>query len=230
MVLDFNNEEQQRSAHTGPVPSGSRVLVELSLEKPKHSAVNMPYISETKGGLLGLWVKYTVSAGSYEGCSWYENLWLPKGQQAVRLTDGQVTACNIAGRKLRAIVEAARNIDPKSTESRAVRGRQLADWFDLNGMQFPVIVGIDSEPFENKYGKTCWSNTLYAVVTPDKKEYAELMRGGEIITDGPVAGSDSRPRKNIPAGGGTGMPWDEPGANDPGPAFPSESSMDEVPF
>jgi len=189
-MLDFNHEEEQRSRNHGPVPAGSIVFIRITLEKPKYNAPEVhEFVSLSQKGLLGLWVKFEVTEGTYAGCSWYENIWLPKNFQNIELSGGQETACNMSGAKLRAIVEASRGVSAKDTSPQASRKRQISDWLDLSGMEFPARVGISKEPYE-KDGKTYWSNYAAMVFTPDKKEYAEARRLGEIITDGPVTGND----------------------------------------
>jgi len=222
-MLDFNGEEEQQSRNYGPVPTGSIVFLTMSVEKPTFVAPENPYVAISKGGLRGLWVKFEVVRGTYAGCSWYENVWLPKGMQQIRLHEGQETACNMSGAKLRAIVEAHRGIFPKDQSPQANRQRQTSDWLDFNGMEFPCRVGINNKPHE-KNGKTYWNNLIGMVITPDKAEYAEVKKAGEIITDGPVVGTGT-PRQQAQSqgdgfGGDDGMPWSDP--DDPGAS--------EVPF
>jgi hypothetical protein len=187
-MIDLNNEEEQRSRNYGPVPSGSIVFIKMALEKPRYPAPEVhEFVSISKGGFLGLWVKFEVAEGTYAACSWYENLWLPQGHQNVSLSDGQVKACNMSGSRIRAITEASRGVSAKDTSAQAARKRQLGDWLDLNGMEFPARVGIAKESYE-KDGKTYWNNTIAQVITPDRKEYAEVRQLGEIITNGPTTG------------------------------------------
>lgn len=221
-MLDFNNEQEQKTRNYGPIPTGSAVLVKISLVKPQYPDRNNEYVSRSKTGLLSLYVQYDVVCGTYQGCSWRENLWLPQPLQTIMLTDGQKTACNMAGAKLRAMTEAHRNILPKDDTPKATRARQIQDWLDLNGFEFPVIVGIDKKAYE-KNGNTYWNNTTIRVITPDKEEYANIMEGGEIITNGAINGNGSARNQET----------EDPDAwrSDSGPAFPSEASgMDEVPF
>lgn len=97
MAIDFNNEEEQKERSNGTIPPGSKVLVVLSIEKPTYAHDLHDYVSVSKQGLLGLWVKYTVIAGTYEGSKWHENIWLQEGQQEINLNDGQRTAAASAG-------------------------------------------------------------------------------------------------------------------------------------
>ena len=93
-MFDFNNEPEQKSDNYGPVPGGSKVMVRLSVETPQYAVADHPLVSETKKGLRGLWCKFTVIGGMYEGVKWYDTLWLPTGYQTARLDEGQIKACN----------------------------------------------------------------------------------------------------------------------------------------
>lgn len=67
-MLDFNNEEQQTQWQSGPVPAGSKVLLRLELQTPRYAAQSNPLIAQSRSGLLQLFCKITVAAGSYAGC------------------------------------------------------------------------------------------------------------------------------------------------------------------
>lgn len=202
-MIDLNHEEEQRERNYGPVPSGSRVLLRLSLLKPKYPSRDDEMLAETKNGLLQLAGKLEVAAG------WYENITLPEGSQTVGLTDSQRTACRIGGSLLRAIVEAARRIDPKATDARSCRGRSVNTWLDFDGMEFPARVKLDKEPYIGKEGREYWKNRIAAVVPCTSKEYADISRGGEIITDGPVRGEGTAPPRGKSAYGDTqNLPYD----------------------
>lgn len=209
-MIDLNHEEEQRERNYGPVPAGSRVLLRLSVLKPMYPSRDDGMLAETKNGLLQLACKLEVAAGSYEGCSWLENITLPEGSQSTGLTDGQRTSCRIGGALLRAIVESARRIDPKATDTRSCRGRSVNSWLDFDGMEFPAKVKLDKEPYIGKDGRTYWRNRISAVVPCTSKEYAEISRGGEVITDGPVRGEGGAPpRGKSSHGDAQNLPYDD---------------------
>lgn len=209
-MIDLNNEEEQRERNYGPVPAGSRVLLRLSVLKPMYPSRDDEMLAETKNGLLQLAGKLEVVSGTYEGCAWYENITLPESSQTVGLTDSQRTASRIGGALLRAIVESARRIDPKATDARSCRGRSVSSWLDFDGMEFPAKVKLDKEPYIGKDGRTYWRNRISAVVPCTSKEYAEITRGGEVITDGPVRGEDgAAPRAQSSRGGAQNLPYDD---------------------
>lgn len=184
MVIDLSREEEQKERNYGPVPAGSRVLVRLTLEKPKYASRNDPDLAETKSGLLQLPCKMEVVDGSYAGCSWYEYITLPSSAQNVRLTDNLSTACSIGGRLIRAIVEAHRGVDPKDKSPRADNARLLNAWADMDGMEFPARLGINRKSSEGKDGRIYWNNCLGRILPVTDKEFPEIKRGAEFITNG----------------------------------------------
>ena len=219
--LDLNNEEEQQERNYGPVPAGSRVLCRITLEKPQYCAPDDPYISRSQKGLLGLWAKIEVVTGTYAGVYWYDNIWLPVGRQKISLADNQKVACRMGGARIKAIVEANRGISPKDDSPKANRARQV-DTLDLNGMEFPARLGINKESYTGKDGKTYWSNTIGAILLPDKAEYQTIRNGGEIITDGPVVGKETAGQQGQAQGSGDFYGQEMP---------PTEAyELDSVPF
>jgi hypothetical protein len=229
MAINLNDEQEQRLSNYGPVPAGSKVLCRITLEKPKYAAPDDECVSVTKGGLLGLYAKIEVIQGKYEGVRWYENIWLPKRCQSIPLTDGQTTACNRSGAIIRAIVEAYRRVSSKATDTRSCQERQINAWTDMDGMEFPAVMGISKDPYEAQNGNTYWNNYVVRVLTPDAKEFNAILAGKEFISDGPVTGEKS----------GQGQKYqtqEQDYAGMPGRAFPSEQpgnfkdNFDRVPF
>lgn len=225
-MIDLSQEQEQKSAY-GPVPNGSRVLVRLTIEKPKYASHDDELVAMAKTGLLQLFCRLEVAAGSYEGVAWYENITLPSSAQKIRLTEGQQKACGSGGRTLRAIVEAVRCVDPKDKSPQADRKRILNAWSDLDGMEFPARLGISREPYEGKDGRMYWSNTLGRILPCTDKEYKAIMAGEDIITDGPVEG-DLQPRQQAPrqTGGYADTGYPSGGYADRAPDY----GTDGVPF
>lgn len=214
MAIDFSREEAQKDSNYGPVPSGSRVLVRLNLERTKYPSREDPDLYETKNGLLQLPCKVEVVEGTYSGCSWFENITLQVGMQKGRLTEGQEKAAKAGGRLLKAILEAVRRIDPADTSTRADSQRQVNKWSDFDGMVFPARLGINKKGYVGKDGKTYWNNSLARIVSCTDKEYNDLMRGGEFITDGPTRGESTG--TDFPQGGNGRLPYDgTPTTDDP---------------
>lgn len=86
---------------------------------------------------------------------------------------------------------------PEDKSPKAARARVIGDWLDLNGMRFPVKVGISKEAVKSKSGQLFWPNVTLAVLTPDKEDYTGIMEGGEVISSSeipslPNNGADSK--------------------------------------
>lgn len=209
MAIDFSREEEQKERNYGPVPSGSRVLVRLTLEKPKYASRNDPGLAETKSGLLQLPCKMEVVDGSYAGCSWYEYITLPSSEQNIRLTDNLNTACVIGGRLLRAIVEAHRGVDPKDKSPRADKARMINAWADMEGMEFPARLGINRKSSEGKDGRIYWNNCLGRILSVADKEFSEIKRGAEFITNGATSGEDVPATRGSGSGSNGPLPYDD---------------------
>lgn len=225
-MIDLNNEEEQRERNYGPVPAGSRVLVGLELQRPRYPAPHDPMIARSQKGLLQLFCKFRVVAGTYEGCSWYENLTLPASSQQIQLDDKQRLSAKIGGSLIRAIIEANRGVNPKAVDERAARARRINAWQELNGMTFPARVGIDKRPYEASDGKLFWNNRIASVVTMTSNEYRELMAGGEFISDGPVTGDPARvPESSVRSKSQSPDYWENPLAS-----APNNHEYDDVPF
>lgn len=207
-MLDLTNEDNQKEFTNGPVPSGSVVMVEVEvLKAPEtHQDMDNPFIFVSKTGLKQISCQFVVSHGAYQGVRFRQNITLPLGVQTINLSPGQHTSCNIGGATLKAMCLAAK------------KPSRMQDVTSLTGLKFPVRVKINPKGV-TKGDKTYWNNELAFVVTPEKEEYARVVNGGEVITDGPVVGSEHPMHHTAPEAENYGQP------------FPSESNdMDSVPF
>lgn len=251
MVLDLNQAPEQRES-AGPIPPKSIVPVRLTIRQPKEGKVGFhPMVTRSDTAYEYLDCEFEVLAGQFQGRKIWENLGL-QGQ-----TDGQKRGVEIAMRKLRAIVEAVRNINPKDASPQAAQGRRLSSPEEIQGATFGVKVSCDKP----KPGDRYVNNSISLVITPDHEFYGRVMAGEELITTEPIpeipqngAGASPQPGWTAPASkpaapaqgtfGGWGAKQQQQPAAKPahtsapawaqptqGPAFPSTASgMDDVPF
>jgi hypothetical protein len=218
-TYDFNQEEQQRGGDDA-IPSFSMVLVKLSFRAPKEAMrTRYPLVACTGSGILAFDAEYEVVSGTYMGNRIFEYIFLPNVFQVLpRLSEGQEHMCKAYGRKLRAMIEAVNNITPEDTSGRAQHLRKVP-LDKIHGSIFPVKVGIKPP----RAGDVYINNSVRRIVTPDRKEYAQLMAGGEIITD--------RPLPLIPAAPSASAGVRQSDRDAAGPAFPSEAAgMDDMPY
>lgn len=252
-MLDLNTAGEQKEA-AGAIPPKSIVPVRLTVRAPKAgSEGSHPLLTRSSNGLEYLNCEFEVMAGQFTGRKIWENLGI------LGHTEGQKKNVEISTRKLRAIVEATRNIQPKDQSPQAVQGRRLKSPEVLQGIVFGVKVGVEKPEAGDRYV----NNTISLIITPDHEFYSQVMNGQDLITNEPVpaipqataapapgwAAPASAPKPAAPVQGSFGG-WTPPPPAAPaqqlaraaapawatqpagsGPAFPSEASgMDDVPF
>ena len=84
---------------------------------------------------------------------------------------GQSKAGKITRSTLRAILESARNVQPKDESNEAKSKRLVSSHSDFNSLEFIAKIGI--EPARDQYQA---KNKLGSVITPDKPEYSGAPR------------------------------------------------------
>ncbi len=195
MAINLGNASEQKEVVAGPIPRKSLVKVKMEIRQPKKADDQDPAVTIFKSGLKGLDCVFTVVSGTYEGLQMWENWFLPPDLQNIQLTSGQEGACNGSFAKCRAVIEAARRLDPAD----ATANRNINSWFDLHGLEFPIKVGIQKP----KPGDIYINNSISKILLPGDPDFDRIMGGGEMITDEPIPA--------IPEGGKTGAkPGDKP--------------------
>lgn len=192
MAINFGGEQKQKEGGQGPIPKGSKVKVALTIREPKEGKADPQdgTVTVFKSGLKGLDLEFEVIGGSFEGKTIWENWFLPVGFQTVALTKGQTGACNGSGAKMRAAVEATRNIHPDDPAG----NRSIESWYDLDGLEFAVKVGIETPKPGDKY----INNNILKVLSIDDEDFATVMAGGEVLTDVPIPSLPEAPAAATP--------------------------------
>lgn len=161
MSMDFNDADRQFSGGNEPIPEGTVAPV----------IINLRGIKNSKTGAQGLDLEFTVSAGPYKG----RKAWKWAGFSG-NGSDGHNQMVSITRAFIRGALESAYGIDPADDSSEAMAARRLADWDDLQGVEFVARFRLekgedytDQTTGERKRGKD--KNDLVAV-TPDDPDYA----------------------------------------------------------
>lgn len=184
MGVNLNDAPEQREM--GPIPAKSIVWVKLHIREAtkstqkKSSKHPLMIVSNSNSENHYFDCEFEVRSPSFEGKKIWNNFVVVGNEKAV----------NISMAFFRAAIEAARGIRPDDASQAATNARQLNDWADLQGLTFPVRVGIEPP----KPGDQYINNTVAKVITPDKPEYTEVKEKGEIVSSNPLPG--------IPTGGG----------------------------
>lgn len=212
-MINLSEAPEQKDGVKGPVPPKSIVKVKMEIRQPKKPDASDPAVTVFKSGLKGLDCEFTIIGGQFDGVRIWENIFLPPGMQSITLTKGQTGACNSGFSKARAIVEAARNLDPADPAA----NRTIQSWFDLHGLTFPVKVGIDTP----KPGDLYINNNILKIITMADEHYAEVMAGGEVVTSEPIPEIPAATASAPPAQPGAAW-WG--GAKDPQASAPATNT------
>lgn len=185
-MFDFNDAAEQRSGFSGDlIPEGTIAIVVASLRPGGHGSDGILKASSTGADMLDF--EFTIQGGDYDRRKIW-NLYVVNG-----VTEGHEKAANISKSALRAMLEAARNIQPSDSSPAAIEARKVSGYKDFDGLTFPVEIGEETGNLKDKTAgpnSERWpdKNIIRSIVTPDKPEYTSA--GGSSIK-----GSASVPSK-----------------------------------
>lgn len=78
--------------------------------------------------------------------------------------------------RIRAILESAKNINPKDMSETAMNARKINSFDELNNLDVVIKIGIESD----KSGAYQDKNRVVAIITPDNQMYREYMNSSDI--------------------------------------------------
>lgn len=168
-MFDFNDAAEQRSGFSGElIPEGSVAIVVASLRPGGEGPEGVLKGSSTGASMLDF--EFTIQGGDFDRRKVW-NMYVVDG-----VTEGHEKAKNISKSALRAMLEAARNINPSDTSDSAINARRVSGYADFNGLTFPVEIGVDTGNLKDKTaGPTSerWpdKNVIRKIITPDMPEY-----------------------------------------------------------
>lgn len=196
-MIDLGQAGQQKEGVRGTIPPQSIVKVRMEIRKPNNPDPQDPAVTILSTGIKGVDLDFTVISGQFEGVSFWDNWFLPPSMQTITLTKGQEGMCNGAFAKFRAVIEAARNLDPADPAA----NRTIQSWLDMHGLEFPVKIGVEIKTTKN--GDKYLKNNILKVLTPVDEHYTAVMGGGEVISDKPLPEiPEAPPSSGPPASGG----------------------------
>lgn len=161
--MNFNDAPKQKGFDLIP----AKTIVKCSMGiKPGGYGEGGWYRASKYSDALMLDCEFTITEGEYAKRKFWQLFVMSGG----KLDDnGNSIAGNISRQTLRAILESMRNIDPEDMSPKAVKSRQIEDWSEIQGGEFVCRLKIEkNEQFGDQ-------NKILNVITPNMKEYRELM-------------------------------------------------------
>jgi hypothetical protein len=168
MAIDFNNAEPQREG--GLIPENTIAVCHMTIRPG--SAGDGGWLKRSKdGSSLAIDAEFTIVEGPFAKRKFWK-LYTVEGA-----TEGHAKASEISASQIRAIVESARGIRPDDESEAAKQARRINNWGDLDGIRFIGKVGIEKgkDGYKDK-------NTLWAAVTPDRKDWQKVE---QVMTASP---------------------------------------------
>jgi hypothetical protein len=197
-MLDYNDADQQRYGEL--IPDKALCKVMMTIRAGAAGPEGWLTDSNTSDAQY-LNAELTVLEGPFTNRKFWQNMVVSGGKQNEK---GQSIAAEITRSLLRAMLESSRNIQPTDMSEAACVKRRVQSYSEFDQMIFIVRVGIQKgkDGYEDK-------NKIGSVITPDKKEYQEVMSGqapGPIPFARPAAGGTSTAAPPWAAGTSAGNP------------------------
>jgi hypothetical protein len=182
MAFDYSQ------ANLDLIPHGTIATVQLTI-RPGNAGEGGLLKRSANGLCEMLDCELVVADGPHVKRKFWENMIL------AGTSDGHAKAAVVSRMRLRTILESARGIRPDdmSPEARAKRTVELKDF---DGMCFIAKIGIEKgRPKNDGSGDYADKNILAAVVTPDKKEWHQVVQ----MSDPPFDGGNAAAAAPVPA-------------------------------
>lgn len=165
--MDFNSAPKQNEYEL--IPNG--VIAPLIMHvRPGNYGENGELTASKSSDAVYVSAEFTVIYGEFAKRKVFDNIGVSGG----KLDDGGNSIYGNMGRtRLRAILEAARNIKPDDFSQEASVKRQVNSYMDFDGMAFLAEIGLQKGQggFNDK-------NTIKLVITPDKPNYQKVDLDG----------------------------------------------------
>ena len=169
-ILNFNNVLPSKPEFA-LIPADTLAKVHLTIRSGGYEAD--PYLTKSSHtGSVYLSAEFCVLEGSFARRKIFQNIGILGTAK-----EGDNDAFGKRGRSLiRSIIESAKNINPSDNSDEAQQARKINNFGDINGLTCIIKIGIDRD----KSGKYSDRNCIIGVITPDKKEYQQIMNGIQL--------------------------------------------------
>jgi hypothetical protein len=162
--MDFNTAESQ--TEFGLIPAG--IIAKAILVVKPGNDFSDPFLTRSKNGdSCYLDCEFIVLEGRYAKHKIFDKIGV----------EGSDTWINIGRARIRAILESAKNINPKDVSEAAMAARKIKTFDDLNQLEVVIKIGIEID----KGGVYKDKNKVVSIITPDKPMYKEHMKNSNDI-------------------------------------------------
>jgi hypothetical protein len=162
-MIDFNGADQQMEF--GLIPAGTIAKSRLIL-KPGNGFSD-PFLTRSKNGDSAyLDCEFVILEGRFAKRKIFDKIGI----------SGTGNWVNMGKARIRAILESAKNIDPKDISEAAISARKINSFDELNGLEMIIKIGIEHD----RNGVYQDKNKVASIITPDHAMYKEYMQANDI--------------------------------------------------
>ncbi|GHT93879.1 hypothetical protein FACS1894122_09830 [Alphaproteobacteria bacterium] len=161
--MDFNTAEAQ--TEFALIPEGTIAKAMLVI-KPGNDVD--PFLTRSKNSDSAyLDCEYAIIEGRYAKHKIFDKIGV----------EGSDAWVNIGRSRIRAILESAKNINPKDVSETAMAARKIKSFNELNRLEVVIKIGIEID----KGGVYKDKNRVVSIITPDNSAYKEHMNNSDGI-------------------------------------------------
>jgi hypothetical protein len=163
MTMNFNDAEQQ--TEFGIIPNNTIAKAVLTIRSG--SDFSDPFLTRSKNGdSTFLNCEFTILEGQFARRKIFDKIGI----------SGSDVWVNMGKAHIRAIIESAKNINPKDMSEAAMAARKINSFEELNGLEPIIKIGIEHD----RGGVYQDKNKIASIITPDNSFYKDYMNSQDI--------------------------------------------------
>jgi hypothetical protein len=162
-MMDLNSAEAQ--TEFGVIPNNTIAKARLTIKAGND--FSDPFLTRSKNGDSAfLNCEFTIMEGQYAKRKIFDKIGISGSDQWV----------NMGKSRIRAILESAKNINPKDMSEAAMAARKINSFDELDGLEMLIKIGIEHD----RSGVYQDKNKVASIITPGSQFYKEYMSGQDI--------------------------------------------------
>jgi hypothetical protein len=162
-VMDLNSAEAQ--TEFALIPNNTIAKARLTI-KPGGDFSD-PFLTRSKNGeSVFLDCEFTILEGQYAKRKVFDKIGINGSDQWI----------NMGKSRIRAILESAKNINPKDMSETAMSARKINSFDELDGLEIIIKIGVEHD----RSGVYQDKNKVASIITPEHLAYKGYMSGQDI--------------------------------------------------
>jgi hypothetical protein len=162
-VMDLNSAEAQ--TESGLIPNNTIAKARLTIKAGND--FSDPFLTRSKNGdSVFLNCEFTIMEGQYARRKIFDKIGINGSDQWI----------NMGKSRIRAILESAKNINPKDMSETAMSARKINSFDELNGLEMIIKIGIEHD----RSGVYQDKNKVASIITPDSQLYQTYTAAADI--------------------------------------------------